>query len=73
MDVRKYGGQWETSPTEFDCRSRFTKAFFCNSFISRLWSRMAVNLGEERECNVRLSDLGLSHPAGCRQLKTSAQ
>lgn len=44
MDLRKYGGHVGTSPTALDCRSRFTKAFFCSSFIPELWSRMAVNL-----------------------------
>lgn len=34
---------------------------------------MAVNLGEEQECNVCLFDLGLPNQAGCRQLKTAAQ
>lgn len=47
--MRKYGGQAETLPTELDCRSLFTKAFFCKSFIPKLWSRMAVNLRSNGE------------------------
>lgn len=44
MELRKYGGHVGTSPTTLDCRSLFTKAFFCRDFIPELWSRMAVNL-----------------------------
>lgn len=48
MEVRKYGGQVGTSPTALDCRSLFTKAFFCSNFIPELWSRIAVNLRRSR-------------------------
>lgn len=72
MDVRKYGGQVETLPTEFDCRSLFTKAFFCNSFIPKLWSRMAVNLRSNGNATYT-SNLGCNVSADCRQLKTTTQ
>lgn len=49
MELRKYGGHVGTSPTTLDCRSLFTKAFFCSNFIPELWSRMAVNLKSNTE------------------------
>lgn len=49
MELRKYGGHEGTSPTILDCRSLFTKAFFCSNFIPELWSRMAVKLKSNME------------------------
>lgn len=72
MDVRKCGGQVETLPTELDCRSLFTKAFFWNSFIPKLWSRMAVSLRRNGNAT-HMSNLGFNVSADWRQTKTTTQ